>query len=201
MWSMPAPNTDKFPSSYRRECVFLLGLPNKYWSIIYWFVMKAHTLIYTCLATCFCTWQAMKVYFLDMVWPFFTLFFLFFRNTHTHIDTHICCNLAPVLLLLWGRRTLCAGREEGFDVINIRFQLFHCELSSWVAALTDFLLLMQSHSFLPPHPFPLPLYLLSAHYSSFYTSVSPFTPFLHLLPIFSLLLFSFPPLSSIFHSS
>lgn len=109
-----------------------------------------------------------------MVWPF------------SHCVQHTRMKLGSSTVSLWGGRTLCTGQEEGFDVINIRFQLFHCELSSWVAALTDFLLLMQSHSSLPPHPFPLLLYLLSAHYSSFIC-----------LP----LLYSFPSPCSHFSSS
>lgn len=85
-------------------------------------LLQNHTFIYTCLATCFCTWQAIKAYFLDMVWPF------------SHCFQHTRMKLGSWAVSLWSRRTLCAGREEGFDVINIRFQLFHCELSSWVAA-------------------------------------------------------------------
>lgn len=59
----------------------------------------------------------------------------------------------------------CADREHSFDIINIRFQLFHCELSYRVAALTDFLVLMQSYPSLPPQPFPPEVHQLSAHYS------------------------------------
>lgn len=113
--------------------------------------------------------------------------FLTLFSTHTHSRAG---NLASALLSLRARRTLCAGREEDFDVINIRFQLFHCELSSRVAALTDFLLLMQSHSSLPPRPFPLSLlYLLSAHYTSFILSASPSLRSSTLFPNF----FSPPP--------
>ena len=117
-------------------------------------------------------------------------------NTHTHTHSR-AGNLASALLSLRARRTLCAGREEDFDVINIRFQLFHCELSSRVAALTDFLLLMQSLSSLPPHPFPLSLlYRLSAHYSSFILSASPSLRSSTLFPNF----FSPPPPSPHFPS-
>lgn len=153
---------------------FIVGLSNKYCSIAHGLLWK-HTLIYTCLATCFCTWQAIKAHFFEMPW----------LSSHC-FAIHTRMQLGSSTASLWGGRTLCAGWEEGFDVINIRFQLFHCELSSWVAALTDFSLLMQSHSSLPPHPFPHPLYLLSAHYSSF---------------ICLSLLYSIPSLCSHFSSS
>lgn len=111
------------------------------------FVIKAHTP--TRVSRYLVLDLARKAHFLGYGLTFLTLF-----STHTHTRTHMWLRSGVVSRRC--RRTLCAGREEGFDVINIRFQLFHCELSSWVAALTDFLLLMQSHSSLPPHPFPHP---------------------------------------------
>lgn len=120
-----------------------------------------NTLFYTRLATCFYSWQTMRAHF----------FGIWFDLSHIVLGTHARTQTRARTSLTWlrhllvckaerqagrqaGKRTLCAGQEEGFDVINIRFQLFHCELSSRVAALTDFLLLMQSHCFHPSRPFP-----------------------------------------------
>lgn len=113
-----------------------------------------------------------------------TFLTLFSQHTHTHPG-----NLAPVLLLCEAGVHCVQGERKAFDVINIRFQLFHCELSSRVAALTDFSLLMQSHSSHPPHPFALPLYQLSALYSPFIS-----LPLLHSIP--SPCSRSFPPFIS-----
>lgn len=93
----------------------------------------------TDLATCFCSWQAMKAYFLDMVWPFWHCF----EHTLTHgssfDSTQFVCKAGIHCV-------------QGFDVIDIRFQLFDCESSFGLAALTDFWLLMQ-----PTPTYSLPL--------------------------------------------
>lgn len=121
-------------------------LSNKHWGFCY----RKHRLIYT---------YYLFLYLADYENILFGygLTFLTLFSLRTHLG-----NLAPVLLL-------CEASihcVQDFDLINIRFQLFHCELSSRVAALTSDCLcnptplayLSRLHSSLS---------FLSAHYAHF----------------------------------
>lgn len=96
--------------SHRGSVIIGRILSNKYWSIALARYRK-HTLIYTCLATCFCTWQAIKAYFLDMVWPFSHCS----QQTHTHTLVtwlRCCCSVRQAYTMCRARGGLWCNQYQ-----------------------------------------------------------------------------------------
>lgn len=137
----------------------------------------------TRLATCFYSWQTMRAYFLDMVWPFSHC------SRHTHTDT----------LVTWLWRCFCA--RQAYIVCRARGGLWCNQyqisaVSLWAlipSGSLDWLLAAYAIPLLSPTSpvFPLPFFFwyllsLSAHYSPLSIRLHPphTTPHLLTLPFF-----------------